>query len=258
MPPLKPTRIVAIDDDPGVLAALRECLSESHGFALKTFNEKTRIDELIRYVDVEKPDLILLDQELGIRLKGTDILRQLREHGVLRPVIFLSAVLELEAEVFKLSAEDFVGKPFKPDALRQRIITRIANHVKMTSSMVSAHVLATDPDFTFCSCRVSPGQCRISTLDGEISESLTNLQLGVIGALWRARGRVVTRQELLSVWEWPPSDKSRVLDNTVYEIREKIRKLRFDKPFLAEKHILTVKAQGFRYNPVVETSEQTT
>src|SRR5262249_44810287 len=76
---------------------------------------------------------------------------------------------------------------------------------------------------------------------GEASEPLTPLEGELLGYLWRAAERVVTREELLrEVWGYHPTVVSRAVDHTVRRVRQKIEPDE-DEPV----YLRTVHGQGY-------------
>lgn len=125
--------IVVVDDEPVCLATAKAILTE----------EKMNVvclrsgEQLLRYVERNTPDLILLDI-LMPELDGFDTyisLRQFEDHigRAHIPVIFLSAAKNTENEEMGLilGASDFVAKPINRDTLIRRIEHSIKNSRKI-------------------------------------------------------------------------------------------------------------------------------
>ena len=121
------TRVMVVDDDPSVLAALRVLL-ERHGIQLTT------LDNPLQFWDTfEKasPDLLVLDVQMP-HLSGIELCRIVRNDprwaGL--PVLFLTASTDADTvhRVFAAGADDYMSKPiFGPE-----LITRIANRLERT------------------------------------------------------------------------------------------------------------------------------
>ena len=77
--------------------------------------------EVVGIVEVEEPDLILLDLNLGAT-SGLELLKRIREFSGV-PAIFLTASDRTEDTVaaLKLGADDYITKPFSPSELLARI-----------------------------------------------------------------------------------------------------------------------------------------
>ncbi len=112
-------KILAVDDNGVILATIEEELKELYDVI--TVNSGARA---LRYLSQEKPDLILLDIQMAL-MDGIETLKEIRniDNCSTIPVIMLSAKMERETviESSKLGILDYVGKPFEPQDLRDRI-----------------------------------------------------------------------------------------------------------------------------------------
>lgn len=117
-------RVLAVDDDPVVLAAL-ESLLVSQGL------EVIVLDEPLRFWDVlqeTSPDLLIVDVDMP-HLNGIELCRVVRNDprwGGL-PILFLTAHSDSETlhRVFAAGADDFVTKPFVGPEVVTRIMSRL-------------------------------------------------------------------------------------------------------------------------------------
>lgn len=118
---MKPSipKILAIDDTPDNLIALGRVLGDA--FNLSIAVSGARGLELALAI---LPDLILLDVMMP-DMDGYETFRRLQAEPRLRaiPVIFVTAMNEIEAETFglELGAADYITKPFNVDLTRLRI-----------------------------------------------------------------------------------------------------------------------------------------
>ena len=119
------TRILAVDDDPAVLRALRAVLGEA-GLSVTACKEPAQLWDRL---DEVRPDLVLLDFDLP-GVSGPQLCRALRNDarwaGI--PIIFLTARTQAEAihEVFDAGADDYLSKPF----VGPEVVARIANRLE--------------------------------------------------------------------------------------------------------------------------------
>jgi DNA-binding NtrC family response regulator len=125
-----PARILIVDDDPDILAGLKQRL-EWMGHLTITARDGV---EALNAIQQEAPSLVLLDLELPI-LSGLDVLQRLNGQGKVTaqaapatvgasdetnpPIIVLTAfgTINRAVEAMKLGACDFLTKPFDPDHL---------------------------------------------------------------------------------------------------------------------------------------------
>ena len=111
--------ILAVDDNIINLATIEQELSDKYNVV--TVNSGARA---IRYLNKEKPDLILLDVQMAL-MDGIETLKEIRtmENGATMPVIMLTAKKDRETviEGSKLGIMDYVVKPFDSQDLHERI-----------------------------------------------------------------------------------------------------------------------------------------
>ena len=116
---VRPLVLVA-DDDPDILALVRFRLEREGYEVLSAPDGETALDLAL----ARTPDLAVLDVMMP-RLDGYELTRRLREHGPTTgiPIILLTArVQEPELERgFEAGADDYVTKPFSPQALGERV-----------------------------------------------------------------------------------------------------------------------------------------
>lgn len=112
-------RILAVDDNAIVLTRIENTLSND--YEVITVNSGVRA---LRYLEQEKPDLILLDIQMAHK-DGIETLREIRnmEDRDDIPVIMLTAVedKEIVLESAKIGICDYILKPFYSDDLIKRI-----------------------------------------------------------------------------------------------------------------------------------------
>jgi DNA-binding response OmpR family regulator len=113
-------RIVVVDDEPGVGAAIRDLLSMD-GYAVEAPGDaRTALPELIRAV----PDLVILDVNMP-GMSGWELCAILRRQSNTRgvPILFLTGRQELKDRItaMQLGGTDFVAKPFGAEELRRKV-----------------------------------------------------------------------------------------------------------------------------------------
>lgn len=112
-------RILAVDDNIINLATIEQELKNK--YEVITVNSGARA---IRFLNKEKPDLILLDVQMAL-MDGIETLKEIRtmENGASIPVIMLTSKKDRETviEGTKLGILDYVLKPFDSQDLHARI-----------------------------------------------------------------------------------------------------------------------------------------
>ncbi len=111
--------ILAVDDSAIVLTRISSILREDYDVV--TINSGMRA---LRYLELEKPDLILLDIQMA-QQDGIETLREIRSREECReiPVIMLTGVETKDAvlESSRLGICDYLLKPFSSAELHKRI-----------------------------------------------------------------------------------------------------------------------------------------
>lgn len=102
-------KILIIDDDQGILGAITAIL-ESDGYQVSTAENSSGLKKLTKK---NLPDIILLDLYVSGE-NGITILKSIKTNNLTKkiPVIMLSAYPNVEDEVKKAGADDFISKPF--------------------------------------------------------------------------------------------------------------------------------------------------
>lgn len=112
-------RVLAVDDNIINLATIEQELKTK--YEVITVNSGARA---IRFLNKEKPDLILLDVQMAL-MDGIETLREIRslENGATIPVIMLTSKKDKDTviEGTKLGIMDYVVKPFDSQDLHNRI-----------------------------------------------------------------------------------------------------------------------------------------
>ena len=111
--------ILAVDDAAFILSRITDALVGRYDVV--TVNSGVRA---LRYLEKNKPDLILLDIRMPLR-DGFEILREIRtmEDGADIPVVMLTGMEDKRyvMESIKLGIRDYVLKPFDPNDLLARV-----------------------------------------------------------------------------------------------------------------------------------------
>jgi len=119
-------RILVCDDDDAVRSSLGFLLSKA-GY-IPNFASKT--EDILRYVNEDSFDLILLDMNFSVSINGEEGIELLKKIKILKPVtpvILMTAWASVELAVrgIKLGASDFVTKPWNNVQLLKMVETSI-------------------------------------------------------------------------------------------------------------------------------------
>jgi two-component system KDP operon response regulator KdpE len=200
-------RVLVCDDEPQILRALRVVLREAGFDAVPAATAQEALD----LAAVQPPDGAILDLVLPDG-SGIDVCRSLREWSRM-PILLLSAVGDEEEKVRALEAgaDDYVVKPFAPRELVARLqaVLRRAGEGQGEPAIVADGL-------------VIDLAARTVTRDGA-EVHLTPIEYGLLRALARQRGRLMTHRTLLvEVWGPAYADDTRVLRTHIANLRRKI------------------------------------
>ncbi|MCL2768198.1 MAG: response regulator, partial [Synergistaceae bacterium] len=115
--------ILAVDDSPVILNTLSSILSDE--YKVYTISKPTELEKVLKNLN---PDLFLLDYMMP-EINGFDlipVIKSFKRH-ISTPIIFLTSEGQFDTVItaLALGASDFIVKPFKPDALREKIMKHI-------------------------------------------------------------------------------------------------------------------------------------
>ncbi len=117
-------RVLAVDDDPLVLASLESVLAPG-GFEVFGLEDPLQFWQRL---EETHPDLVILDLEMPL-VNGLELCRVVRADArwSTLPVVFLTGSQDPEVveRVFEAGADDFVSKPIRARELRARLANRL-------------------------------------------------------------------------------------------------------------------------------------
>lgn len=113
-------KVMLIEDDANMFSIVKMFL-EFEGYEVVNVENGERIEDILRQLHSERPDLVLLDVNLR-HLNGFDILHQLRADPVLSNVrVLMSSGMDMTYKSQREGANGFILKPFMPDELVEKI-----------------------------------------------------------------------------------------------------------------------------------------
>jgi two-component system LytT family response regulator len=123
-------KVLLLDDEPPARRSLRHALAE---IGVEDVREASSIDQAVKLIGDERPDVLLLDVELRGGKKGFDLLDTLPAEGI--PVIFVTAHPEHAVRAFEWQAVDYVLKPVDPHRLKESL-RRVAGSAEAVREQV--------------------------------------------------------------------------------------------------------------------------
>jgi DNA-binding response OmpR family regulator len=180
-------RVLVVDDERDLVDMVAVNLQRAGYEVLTAYNGL----DAVEVAKKEIPDLILLDLMLP-GIDGNEITRRLksdtRTDGV--PIVMLSARGE-ETDIvvgLTLGADDYVTKPFSPKVLIARMAAVLRR--KESSAASDGGILRAGP--------LEMHTAKHQAMIGNDTISLTFTEFKLLSALVQARGRVLTRDQLMN------------------------------------------------------------
>lgn len=221
--------MVVVEDDQSIREMLRYYFN-SVGFDVSIFESG---EDYFDSKPERPPTIFILDIMLP-NMDGFDILKRLRSspETVETPVILLTA---RSSEVDRVKGlvnggDDYVVKPFGIMELQARVNAVIRRSRDIRNEMICK-------DLVICA------ESRQVTQAGKLLD-LTYKEFELLALLVKNRGRVLTREEILStVWDYNYLGETRTVDMHIKSLRSKL-----GDPVHDSKYIVTVRGAGYKVN----------
>jgi DNA-binding response OmpR family regulator len=221
-------RILVVEDEPRLARGLQDDLT-LEGFDVRVAGDGAEATRLARE---QAFDLIILDVMLP-KKDGFEVCRELRHEGMRTPIIMLTARTGESDKVLGLEvgADDYVTKPFSPKELRARVravLRRAGDNGPAT--------------YRFGEVEVDFGRCELRRAEALVEA--TALELKLLGAFIRHRGRALSRARLLDeVWGPGTFVTDRVVDTHITNLRRKI-----EPDPGTPRYLVSVRGIGYRFD----------
>ena len=222
--------ILLVDDDQDLREALAEQFDLHDGFETVQAANAT---EALETTATDRLDVILLDVDMP-DMDGREACKLMRQRGVRAPIIMLTGqdsdadtILGLES-----GANDYVTKPFRFSVL----LARVRAHLRSFEQSEDATFMLGPYEF-------QPAM-KLLVREDDRKIRLTEKETSILRYLYRAGGKSVPREELLSeVWGYNAAVTTHTLETHVYRLRQKI------EPDPANARILLTETGGYRLQP---------
>lgn len=233
MTDLRGSRVLIVEDDPGIADGIRENLRLEGYETQLAMDGRGGLDLALS----EDFDLVVLDVMLP-GLDGFEVCSKLRQAGRDVPVLFLSARGDPSDRIRGLEAggDDYMPKPFQLRELLLRVsaILRRGRGVEPAFDE-EARVLFAENEVDF---RTYRGR----SWDGREHE-LTQKEAMILKTLSEREGQVVSREEILDrVWGYDVFPSSRTLETFIGRLRK-----RFEREAERPAHFHTEPGVGWRF-----------
>ncbi|MBI1328297.1 MAG: response regulator [Alphaproteobacteria bacterium] len=218
-------RILVVEDDLEAQRYLVQGLKEAGHVVDDAADGETGLN-----LALSRPyDVAIVDRMLP-KMDGLKLVEEVREHGNVTPVLFLSALSDVDDRVkgLKAGGDDYLTKPYAFVELLARIDALMR---RRSPAAVKTRLQVGDLELDLLTRAANRGNTPID---------LQPREFRLLEYLMRHAGQVVTRTMLLeSVWEYHFDPQTNVIDVHISRLRAKIDK-GFDTPLLH-----TVRGAGY-------------
>lgn len=225
-------KILIVDDEESIRTLLDYNLKKEHFITVMAENGI----EAIRLVEIEKPDLILLDLMLP-KMDGIEVCKALRKAEINTPIIMLTAKSEEFDKVLglEIGSDDYMTKPFSPREVIARIKAVLRRSGQQTKEQHEDEILKSGPITIYAN--------RFEAYVMEEKLDFTPKEFELLAFFIKNKNRVLSRDLLLSeVWNYDFAGDTRIVDVHVSHLREKIE-VDTKKPV----YIKTVRGIGYKF-----------
>jgi two-component system response regulator MprA len=202
------TRVLVVDDDPELRAALTRALTID-GYQVSAVSNGAKALEAIP--DVE-PDVLVLDVMMPV-LGGLEVCRRLRARGDRTPILVLTARDQVGDRVAGLDAgaDDYLAKPFALEELRARLraLLRRAAPVEKDATRLTYEDLTLDLESR-------------QAFRGSRAIELTRTEFALLELFLLNAGKVLPRETIMDrVWGYELEPASNSLEVFIGYLRRK-------------------------------------
>ena len=222
-------KILNVEDEPDIRSTLEYNLHRDN-FQTESVGNLLDAEKILSTTNIS---LILLDLMLPDG-SGLDLCRKLKADQSTNsiPIIILTAKDDEVDKVvgFELGADDYVTKPFSVRELILRIKAILKRKVQKPE--------VTEVEREFGELRIDSDSHEVFVNGEEVS--LTALEFRLLKQLVDRRGRVQTRDQLLSdVWGYSADITTRTVDTHIKRLREKLGPI--------GKYVQTIRGVGYKF-----------
>ncbi|MGA2261560.1 MAG: response regulator transcription factor [Acidobacteriota bacterium] len=223
-------RILLIEDEPGLRLTLSDRLHKEGYKVSAAADGAAGFDQAAG----GNYDLIILDLMLP-KKSGFDVCRDLRQLGLMTPILMLTARDQIVDKVvgLKIGADDYVTKPFEMIELLARVEALLRRAAKQPAEAPAV--------YQFGSIRLDFRKTEVTRKGEAVALSAKEFQL--LRYFIENRGTTLSREKLLQeVWGYTSTPFTRTVDVHIAWLRQKLE----DDPKQPQ-WIMTVHGLGYRF-----------
>ena len=225
----KKTRILIVEDEPAMVAGLRDNFEYEGYDVISAADGAAGLERAI----ADNPDLVVLDVMMP-RMSGLDVCKQLKTQRPSLPIIMLTARgQEIDKVVgLELGADDYVTKPFS--------IRELMARVKAVLRRVSPQTPGAEP-YRFSDVEVNIRSNEVRRA-GKVVD-LSAKEFALLAYFISNPAETLSRDRLLdAVWGYDNYPNTRTVDTHIVHLRQKLEPNPEDPRF-----ILTVHGSGYKF-----------
>jgi DNA-binding response OmpR family regulator len=225
----KKTRILIVEDEPAMVAGLRDNFEYEGYEVISAGDGVTGLDRAL----ADNPDLVVLDVMMP-RMSGLDVCKQLKVKRPALPIIMLTARgQEIDKVVgLELGADDYVTKPFS--------IRELMARVKAVLRRVSPQSPAAEL-YRFSDVEVNIRSNEVRRAGEPVD--LSAKEFALLAYFLSNPAETLSRDRLLdAVWGYENYPNTRTVDTHIVHLRQKLEPNPEEPRF-----ILTVHGSGYKF-----------
>ncbi|CAH0121655.1 Transcriptional regulatory protein WalR [Paenibacillus sp. CECT 9249] len=231
---MEKTKILIIEDEEAIADLL------AYGLSREGFETRTASDGAggLQQLEEFRPDVLLLDWMLPDQ-SGLDICKQVTARYNL-PILMITARSDITDKILGLEfgADDYITKPFD---LRE-VVARVRTMLRRIAQLQQHQADTTAEVIRFRDIVIHPEERYVAK--AEVPVELTPKEFDLLMALYRSKGKIFSRAELLDVvWGYDFPGDMRTVDTHIQRLRKKLD---------AADWIITVFGVGYKFEKRVE------
>jgi DNA-binding response OmpR family regulator len=219
-------KILVVEDDPSVRTLVKAVLEHNDNTVITA--ETAKDGQAL--ATGEKFEMIVLDLGLPDG-DGYEVCKQIRDEGVVTPVLILSGEQETDVKVkcLKVGADDYLTKPFNTEELLARMEaiqrrTESSGDQTLICGEINVHLLKRE-------CTVNDNKLQ-----------LTNNEFNLLVYFIKNKNRIITQEELAEkVWDIHFDTQTNYINVYISYLRKKIRE------YTETDYIETIRKKGFTF-----------
>ncbi|MGG0705520.1 response regulator transcription factor [Bacillus paramobilis] len=216
-------KIILIEDDEIIREELQNFFIR-YGYEVKA---PTDFNHIIKYIESENADLILLDINLPV-FDGYYICREIRKTSDVPIIMVTSRDSDVDELIsMNLGADDFITKPYNTEIL----LARVTNILRRTSGDFKTNYILIYRDFN-----LNLSNATVTYQDKSVE--LTKNEVKILSCLINNRGNIVKRDSLIeTLWKSDYFVDDSTLTVNINRLRKKLEEIGIKNPIATRRSL---------------------